>query len=192
MMMGSGIAGKVTSVGTNSVMVESNGKSTMLKLDKDSRILNQDRQQGSLGDIKAGAYVIARGAKDGDSISARMLMITDEATVKKMEEAQANFGKTNIAGEVKQIDDTKLTILRPDGQTQVIEVDETTSMKKNRESITLADIKVGDRIMAPSGEMKNGVFVPKELRVFVPGQMRRREGGQDAPASVQKPTDQPK
>jgi hypothetical protein len=75
---------------------------------------------------------------------------------------------------VKEIADTKLTILRPDGQTQVIELDESTSLRRREESITLADIKVGDRVFG-NGELKNSVFVPKELRVMGAGMRRMRE-----------------
>src|SRR6185312_17167754 len=73
-----------------------------------------------------------------------------------------------IAGEVKSIEETKLTILRPDGQTQVIQADETTSFQnEKRESVTLADIKIGDHVMG-RGEMKNGIFIPAMLRVGMP------------------------
>jgi hypothetical protein len=41
------------------------------------------------------------------------------------------------------------------------------------ESITLADIKVGDRVAGP-GEVKSGRFVAKELTVMTPGNGRRR------------------
>ena len=44
------------------------------------------------------------------------------------------------------------------------------------ESVTLADVKVGDRVVGP-GVLKNGVFVPTELGVIdaaTMGQRRRR------------------
>ena len=70
-----------------------------------------------------------------------------------------------IIGEVKKIDETKLTILRPDGESQVIEVDEGTSFRnQKRESITLADIKTGDHVFG-RGEVKHGVFVPQVLNL---------------------------
>ena len=52
------------------------------------------------------------------------------------------------------------------------------------ESITLADVKVGDRVSGP-GELKNGRFVSKELTVMTPGAGRRRsteanEGAENA------------
>lgn len=43
------------------------------------------------------------------------------------------------------------------------------------ESITLADIKVGDQV-GGQGSLKNGVFVPAQLSVAPQGQGRRREG----------------
>jgi len=43
------------------------------------------------------------------------------------------------------------------------------------ESITLADVKVGDQVSG-QGSVKAGVFVPGELTVATPGQGRRRGG----------------
>src|SRR4029077_4271391 len=90
-----------------------------------------------------------------------------------------DLGKKFIAGEVKAINETKLTIARPDGQTQDIEVDENTSFKKGAESITLPDIKVGDFVRG-RGELKDSVFVPRELIVGRPQMMIRMvsPGGQ--------------
>src|SRR5262249_50311807 len=72
-----------------------------------------------------------------------------------------------------------LTIARPDGQSQDIEVDENTSFKKGNESITLPDIKPGDFVRG-QGELKNGVFVPKEL-IVGRGQMRIITSGEGNP-----------
>jgi hypothetical protein len=90
-----------------------------------------------------------------------------------------DLGKKFIVGEVKAINETKLTIARPDGQSQEIEVDENTSFKKGNESITLPDIKAGDFVRG-QGELKNGVFVPKELMVGR-GQMRIITSGEGNP-----------
>jgi len=92
------------------------------------------------------------------------------------------MGTRFIAGEVKAIDGTKLTIHRIDDQDQAIEVDENTSFRKQGESITLPDIKVGDRVFG-RGEMKNGTFVPQVLNVGDFPQMRMlRQGVPDQPA----------
>ena len=81
------------------------------------------------------------------------------------------MGKEFIAGEVKAINGTQLTILRPDGQTQNITVDDSTSFRKQGESITLADVKVGDHVFG-RGALKNDVFVPSALNVGMPGMGR--------------------
>jgi hypothetical protein len=112
----------------------------------------------------------------------------------------ANLGKTAIAGRVTAIDmdNAAMTLERPDGVSQTIGFDENTSFRRGRmvtagngmttagssaganagaaptgESITLADIKVGDRVAGP-GEVKSGRFVAKELTVITPGNGRRR------------------
>jgi hypothetical protein len=52
------------------------------------------------------------------------------------------------------------------------------------ESITLADIKVGDNV-AGQGSVKNGVFVPTQLSVADPTQQRRRrQPGDGVPAAT--------
>jgi hypothetical protein len=100
----------------------------------------------------------------------------------------------------------KLTVMRPDGVSQVIEVDEGTSFKRGGrgmvsmmngsgpvagqgpgggESITLADVKVGDTVMGP-GALKNGVFVPTQLGVMdaaAMGQRRRRAAEGSGPGA---------
>src|SRR4051812_45009365 len=44
MMGGAGAAGKVTAVGSNSITLDSAGKSTTVSVDSDTRIFSQDRQ----------------------------------------------------------------------------------------------------------------------------------------------------
>jgi hypothetical protein len=102
------------------------------------------------------------------------------------------LGKTYIVGKVTAInlDDAKMTIERPDKVSQTIGFDESTSFKRGGraqfaqsngapgapagrtpqmtggESITLADIKVGDSVRA-TGALKSGVFVPTQLIVML-------------------------
>jgi hypothetical protein len=164
-----------------------------------------------VSDLKAGDGLTAMGNLDAPSktLHAAMIVAVDAAQIKA---AKANWGKTYIAGKVTAIDmdNAKMTVQRPDGSSQVtIGFDETTSFKRGRanlnleifggggggagrrpggggapeaESITLADIKVGDTV-AGQGSVKAGVFVPGELTVATPGQggRRRPNGAQGAP-----------
>ena len=133
------------------------------------------------------------------SMDADQMKRIDEARKQEL----ANLGKTLIAGTVTAIDmdNATMTVERPDGVSQTIGFDEGTSFRRGRlmmgngtgfgagrgagsgsnttatpptgESITLADIKVGDRVGGP-GEVKSGRFVAKELTVMTPGNGRRR------------------
>jgi hypothetical protein len=182
-----------------------------------------------VADIKVGDAVGAMGVLDAPTktVHAVFVGVIDAEQVKK---ARENMGKTYITGKVTAIDmdALKVTVMRPDGVSQVIGVDEQTSFKRGGrgmaamasgagviemggsgtgggrasgagsgggtgtgggngsgagagnggggESITFADVKVGDTV-AGRGGLKNGVFVPTELGVMDPaamGQRRRR------------------
>ncbi len=136
-------------------------------------------ENGKISDFKVGDPVMIRGDVEGDSIAnAKGVTKGNQMMIDMLERQAAEMGKTIVAGEIKSIDETKLTINRVDGVTSTIEVDENTSFMRGRENITLADFKVGDNIMA-RGEVKNGTFVAKTLGLG--GGMRRMEG-QPAPA----------
>ena len=84
------------------------------------------------------------------------------------------LGQDYVFGEVKAIDAPKLTILRPDNVTQTVELNEETSLRKGRDSITMADIQAGDHIMVRGG-MVNNVFQPKSVMVIGPEQWKRMQ-----------------
>jgi hypothetical protein len=175
------VMGTIVSVGSDDVVVKpENGEQVTVKVGKDAR-LRKNRQEATLSDFKVGEHVMAFGKLGQDHTLTATGMMGGEmrgfgpgGAPPSIEEMQKmGLGTKFIAGEVKEINETKLTILRPDGQTQTIEVDENTSFHTGRggESGTLADIKVGDHVMG-RGEMKSGVFVPQNLRVGEPGRMR--------------------
>jgi hypothetical protein len=178
-MFGGGPSGAITEIKDGVLTIKSSeGKTLTVKTGENTRFMGKERTPISLKDLKVGDYVMAGGQPGTDgTIEARMVAQLDDEAVKRMKDAAANMGKTMIAGEVKEINETKITVLRIDGQTQVIDVDENTSLKKQGESITLADMKAGDRISG-TGELKAGNFVAKELRVAMMGGggMQRRQG----------------
>ena len=178
--------------------------------------LTKERQPVKVTDIKVGDGVGAMGVLDAPTktVHAVFVGLLDAEQVKK---AREDLGKVYIMGKVKAIDmdALKLTVMRPDGVSQVIGVDEGTSFKRGGrgmaamvngsgdvgsgemssedgrngagpgsggESITLADLKVGDSV-AGRGAVKNGLFVPAELRVMdasTRGQRRRGAAGRAA------------
>ena len=199
------VMGTVVSVSGDSLTIKpETGDNVTVKVSSDTRI-RKNREEAKLADLKAGDHVFAAGKLGSDKVlaaslvgvgemrgGAGMVMMGPGGTPPTPEQLQKmGLGTTFIAGEVKSIEDTKLTILRPDGQTQTIEVDESTSFRAGRgeNSITLADIKVGDRVMG-RGEVKNGVFVPQTLRVG--GGMMMQHGGPEGGHPQPPPEAQPK
>lgn len=188
---GEGLAGTVSSVGKDSFTLApfGGGAPVTIKVSDSTRLM-KERQPSKLADIKAGDTVFVRGNLKDNVMEAFMVGVVPPEMAERMKQGggrmfaggpagqQAfnpeDMGKKFIAGEVKAINETRLTIARPDGQNQDIEVDENTSFKRRNESITLADIKVGDFIRGP-GELKNNIFTAKELRVGRP-QMQMRSG----------------
>jgi len=84
------------------------------------------------------------------------------------------MGKDFVVGEVKSIDAPKLTVLRPDNVTQTLELNEETSLRRGRESITMADVQVGDHVVVRGG-VQNNTFVPKNVMVLSPEQWKRMQ-----------------
>jgi hypothetical protein len=103
------------------------------------------------------------------------------------------LGQDYVFGEVKAMDAPKLTILRPDNVTQTVELNEETSLRKGRDSITMADIQAGDHIMV-RGAMANNAFQPKSVMVIGREQWKRmQEMGMSGgpPANPPKDNSQP-
>ena len=99
------------------------------------------------------------------------------------------LGKDYVVGEVKAIDAPKLTVMRLDNVTQTLELNEETSLRKGRDSITMADIQAGDHIFA-RGAVQNDVFVPKDVRV-IPSEMWNRMQGMNGAPGAPKATGAP-
>jgi hypothetical protein len=82
------------------------------------------------------------------------------------------MGRDFVAGEVKSVDPPKLTVLRTDNVTQTVELNEETSLRKGRESITMTDIHPGDHVFI-RGASQNTAFIPKTAMLLSPEQWER-------------------
>jgi Domain of unknown function (DUF5666) len=167
---GQGVAGTIGEIKGDTFTVKTlQGKTVTVKVTSETRF-RKDRQDAKLADFKPGDTVMVGGQPAGtDAWTARFVASRQGVGEDNMQVLREGMGKQFIAGEVKAIDGTKLTIARPDGQTQIIEVDENTSFRKRRESITLPDIKVGDRVFGRGQLNAAGVFAPTVLNVAEPG-----------------------
>ena len=185
MRQGQGIAGTIGEIKKDGFTVKTlRGKTLTVKVTSETRF-RKDRQDAKLADFKPGDTVMVGGEPAGtDAWTARFVSSRQGVGEGEMQALREGMGKQFIAGEVKAIDGTKLTIARPDGQTQTIEVDENTSFHKGRDSITLPDIKVGDRVFGRGQLNSAGVFVPATFNV---GDMRMMMGGERQQAPPQPP-----
>jgi hypothetical protein len=150
----------------------------------------KDRAPAKATDFRVGDMVMVRGDENSDHTVTAKSVGTRTGGQGGMIDI-GTFGKDYVIGEVKSIDTPRLTVTRPDNVTQTLELNEDTSLRKGRESITMADIQVGDHVMA-RGAVQNDVFVPKGLMVMNPEQWKRfqefaaqsnanKTSGQDAP-----------
>ena len=137
-------------------------------------------------DIKVGDIITAGGEIDASakSIGAVMIMQIDPERAKQMRQMQANFGKTWLAGRITAVDGTRITIEGAlDHTSHAIDVDENTSFRQRRDSITLADIKPGEQLRA-EGAMKDGVFRATLVNAMVP---QNRDGASGPSAASPQP-----
>lgn len=203
--MGRMVRGTVTAAAPDKLTVKTEtGETYQVALTPNTRVM-KDRQTVKASEVHVGDGVGAMGEIDqpNKTVHAMMLMVVDAEQIKKAREA---MGKTYIAGKVTAIDELKLTILRADGVSQVIAVDEDTSFRKggrgmqmsfgtpggappqvttapatSGDNLTLADVKVGDNVAGP-GALKGGIFIPTMLGIGDPaaqggGRRRRQQEG---------------
>ena len=201
---GLGLFGKITAINKGTVeLAKPDGGTTTIKL-SDKTEFRKDRQGAKLEDFKVGDMVIVR--TEGDNATAVMIagrsgggpgmggpggpgggpgggmMITGE------------MGKDFVVGEVKSIDAPQITILRMDNVTQTLELTEETSLRKGRDSVTMADIQAGDHVFV-RGALQNNVFVPKSVMVIGAEQWKRMQdmgmvpGAGAAPGAGKPPAD---
>src|SRR5215475_5704809 len=194
------VLGKITSI-QNGVMelTGPNGQAVKVKF-TDQTQFRKDRQPAKVSDFKVGDLVAVRGEESADhTINATLIgartggmMYSGPAGGQGGPRggimAGGTLGKDYVVGQVKSIDPPRMTVLRTDNVTQTLELNEETSLRKGRDSITMADIQVGEHIVS-RGEVRNDVFVPKGVMVLNAEQWQRFQefqaqmGGENKPAA---------
>jgi hypothetical protein len=201
---GDNVVGKVTSVSKDSLIIAplAGGDPITVKVGENTRVM-KERQPAKIEDVKIDDVIFARGELKNNMMRAERIAVVNPQMVTTFGQGgpgaggfnREDLGKKFIAGEVKAINETRITVSRPDNQSQDIEVDENTSFKRGSESITLPEIKVGDFVRGP-GELKDGVFVAKELMVGRPQRRMMMVGPEGQrqeipPAAIPAPSPQP-
>ena len=193
--------GKITAIHDGSIDITSpEGQAVTVKVTPETEF-RKDREPARIADFKVGDMVMVRGDKNADNTVTEKVIGArtggpggpggggQGGARQGGPMAMGTLGKDYVAGEVKAIDAPKLTVLRTDNVTQTLELNEETSLRRGRDSITMADIKVGDHVMA-RGAAQGEVFVPKGVMVMSPEQWQRMQqamesrgnGNAEAPA----------
>jgi hypothetical protein len=123
-------------------------------------------------------------------VAATVVVVVDPERAQAMRERMASWAKTWLAGKVTAIDGVKVTLQGSvDNLPHVLLMDENTTLRKRREPVTLADISVGDTLMAKGAAQADG-FVAASVNVMNPQSGRMpHEGSQQQPTPV--PQQQP-
>jgi hypothetical protein len=197
---GHGTIGKITAIHGNSLqLARPDGSSVTINL-TDKTEYRKDRQPAQLSDFKVGDFVMARGDENSDHTVTAQSLSGRSANGGPAGNgggpgggmAFGEMGKDFVAGVVKSIDAPKLTVLRADNVTQTLELNEDTSLRRGRESITMADIQPGDHIVIRGG-LQNNAFVPKAVIILSAEQWERMQqfaqgrAGQAGNASAKSP-----
>lgn len=173
--------GKIAAIGNGSIQLTApDGKTATVKI-TDKTEFRRDRQSAKLQDFKVGDVVFVRlDEKAGSDLTAQLMGSRSGVATEGGRGPgggmmmMGEMGKDFIVGEVKSIDAPKLTVLRPDNVTQTLELTEDTSLRRGRESVTMADIQPGDHVVVRGG-LQNNTFVPKNVMVLSPEQWKRME-----------------
>jgi len=206
--------GKITAIHDGALeLTGPDGQVTTVKLTSDTEF-RKDRQPAKSTDFKVGDMVMVRGDANPDhTVTAKMIGARTGGFGAggpgsgpggggegrpgsgggAMPFGGGTLGKDYVAGEVKSVDPPRITVLRTDNVTQTLELNEDTTLRRGRDSITMADIQVGDHVMA-RGAVQNDLFVPKGVMVMNAEQWKRMQdfmsqanGGKPAPSEAPAP-----
>jgi hypothetical protein len=157
--------GKITAIHNSSFEISNpNGETVTVKLTPQTEF-RKDREAAKRSDFKVGDVIAVRGQENPDHTWTAQAIGALQA---------GTLGKDYVAGEVKSVDAPKISVVRSDNVTQTIELNEDTSLRKGRDAITMADVQVGDHLLA-RGALQDNVFVPKFVMVIGPEQWKRMQ-----------------
>jgi hypothetical protein len=179
------VFGKISALGSDSIEVTGpEGNKVTLKLTSGTEF-RKDRQPAKLTDFKVGDPVVVRTDQADGKGTTALLVATGQFGMRGQGEPggpgrsfaggmSGTLGKDFVIGEVKAVDPPRLTVLRTDHVSQTLQLNEETSLRRGRESITMADIQAGDHVIA-RGAVEGNVFVPKNLNVVSSEQWERMQ-----------------
>lgn len=167
--------GKIAAISNGAIELTKPDGSTVTVKITDKTEYRKDRQAAKLGDFKVGDIVFMRVDENADhSMTAQLIGARPGGGPEGVGKGFGELGKDFVVGEVKSVDAPKLTVLRPDNITQTLELTEETSLRRGRDSVTMADIQPGDHVVI-RGSLENNAFVPKNVMILSPDQWKQLE-----------------
>jgi hypothetical protein len=171
-MNGQRVMGTVASVGVDRITVKAADGKEQTILVSDQTRYRQGREQIQLEDLKPGDHVFVMGRAGSDNqITALMVR---RVTEQEMQRFAA--GGERAFGEITAIGNNQLTLRNRRQGERVVKINEQTTFMKEGKPSTLADLKVGDRVMA-LGKETNGEFVATRVMSGMMARGRWRPGG---------------
>jgi Domain of unknown function (DUF5666) len=144
------VGGTVASVSGSTVSVTTRDGGTTKVALTDSTTYTMDGKAATKDDVVAGARIVARGTLGSDGTLTASSVEIEPATV---------------AGTVKEKGTSSLTLTLRDGSTVVVQVSSTTTYQvEGITSPTLADVKVGDVVMASGTKNADGSLSATSVR----------------------------
>jgi len=202
-MPGERVMGTITSVGVDRFEIKRADGSTATVLVNDQTNYRQQQQQFQLEDLKVGDHVFVRGSLNADKqfVAAGVMRVSEEKFQRFQsgnERGPAGGaggpaggpggpgggpggpggwgepgGGDRTGGDIISIDQNQIKVRNPWQGERIITVNDQTTFTKEGQTVTLKDLKVGDRIFARGKEVQ-GQFVATEIRS---GRMGQGRGG---------------
>jgi len=176
------VIGVVTSVGVDRFDIKKPDGTTQTVSVNDQTEYRQwlDQQQRAqeihLEDLKADDHVAVRvGLHNEKQLVAMRVVRVSEQQFQRLQNGGGfgggmgpGGGGPRVGGEITSISGNQIKVQSRRGGERVIVVNDQTTFNKEGKTITLKDLKVGDRIFA-LGQATNGQFIATEVRSGLPG-----------------------
>lgn len=179
---GERVMGTVASVGVDRLTVKTmDGKEQTIMVSGQTRYREGEKDL-QLEDLKAGDHVFIRGRTGADNQMSAMMVrrVTDD-------QMQRFGGQGDRAfGEIVAIEKNQLKLRNRMQGERVLKIDGQTTFMKEGKPSTLADLKVGDRVMAV-GKETDGSFTATRVMSgpMGPGRRGGRQGEREGPPPTQ-------
>ncbi|HUD22274.1 MAG TPA: hypothetical protein VMQ60_05475 [Acidobacteriaceae bacterium] len=148
------VQGSVTAVTSDKLTLQTgSGDSYDVIITGNSRVMKSG-QAIKLSDVTPGDIVAARGTLDAVKKTVQAMVVND-VDMAMLAKAMENMGKTYIIGRVSAIDadNHKLTVLRSDNVSQVIAVDDGTSIQRGTRGVEADTVAAGALSLGMNGGM---------------------------------------